>query len=634
MQKLAEKKGGKCLSEKYVNSKTKLEWKCKSGHIWKAVRHHINEGHWCPKCGHIRSANLQKSNIKEFQEIALSRGGTCLSHNYLTSKNSLKWRCVSGHVWETAPMNIKRGSWCPKCAIKKSALSRSSNIIEMKKLAKSRKGMCLSNKYINNNVKLTWQCEKKHIWRAVPSSIKSGTWCLRCAHLLISEKKAKHKFEECSKIAKKRGGMCISSKNNNLKVLDFVCSKGHKWSTKSEYVFRGSWCPKCSLRAGKDAVRLTLDQMRDIANSRGGFCLSNIYINANTHLKWKCKFGHIWNAVPAQIKKGHWCPTCNQCVGERICRRYFEKIFNSKFLKVRPSWLITKTGKRMELDGYSEELKIAFEYQGRQHYEDVTFFNNGQSFINRNDNDVQKKKLCQIRGVFLIEIPHTVKFEKIGEYIVNECRNARIRLPDKFSLLELSDLEVYDPGQMALFKKIALEKRGECLSNGYFNAKTKLKWRCEKNHLWEATPDSIKRGSWCNICANSKRQLYKKLTLAEMQDLAINNGGRCLSQKYVDVKTKLNWQCSAGHKWEAAPMKIKYGTWCPECGGVKKKTIEEMKKFAEKKGGSCISQKYINVKTKLLWECAKGHRWEAIPESVVNGHWCRKCNNRWNKHKQ
>ncbi|PKM92484.1 MAG: hypothetical protein CVU81_00175, partial [Euryarchaeota archaeon HGW-Euryarchaeota-1] len=42
----------------------------------------------------------------------------------------------------------------------------------------------------------------------------------------------------------------------------------------------------------------------------GGKCLSTKYINANTKLKWQCKEGHRWEAIPSSIKKGSWCPVC------------------------------------------------------------------------------------------------------------------------------------------------------------------------------------------------------------------------------------------------------------------------------------------------------------------------------------
>ena len=57
----------------------------------------------------------------------------------------------------------------------------------------------------------------------------------------------------------------------------------------------------------------------------------------------------------------------------------------------------------------------------------------------------------------------------------------------------------------------------------------------------------------------------------------------------------------------------------------KKLRIEEMHNFVSERGGKCLSPEYINNKTKLKWECAEGHTWEAIPYSVKRGSWCRLC---------
>ena len=43
---------------------------------------------------------------------------------------------------------------------------------------------------------------------------------------------------------------------------------------------------------------------------------------------------------------------------------------------------------------------------------------------------------------------------------------------------------------------------------------------------------------------------------------------------------------------------------CEECKhGNTKHTIEECKQWAINKGGECLSDKYINSKTPLLWKC-------------------------------
>lgn len=188
-------------------------------------------------------------------------------------------------------------------------------------------------------------------------------------------------------------------------------------------------------------------------------------------------------------------------------------------------------------------------------------------------------------------------------------------------------------------KKLTLEEmklmaeslNGKCLSSEYVNNKTKMKWECNIcGHQWEAAPKSVKRGSWCPYCAKRKKsasragKFNKRLTITEMQALARQNNGECLSNEYINNKTKLLWKCSEGHTWTARPDKIKLGQWCPYCAG-KYQQISDMKEIARKRGGECLSGKYIDNTTKLKWICIKGHRWEATPKSVKMGRWCPEC---------
>lgn len=51
MQDLAKKYGGRCLSETYINSTTKLKWECKNGHVWESTTRGMRRiKFWCPKC--------------------------------------------------------------------------------------------------------------------------------------------------------------------------------------------------------------------------------------------------------------------------------------------------------------------------------------------------------------------------------------------------------------------------------------------------------------------------------------------------------------------------------------------------------------------------------------------------------
>ncbi len=115
MQQIAEKRGGKCLSQSCNGSRTKLLWECSEGHRWKATAANIKHGNWCHKCYY----NGMKLTIEEMQQIAEQRGGKCLSKEYVNAKTKLLWECSKNHIWRATPSTIKAGKWCPACAGRK-----------------------------------------------------------------------------------------------------------------------------------------------------------------------------------------------------------------------------------------------------------------------------------------------------------------------------------------------------------------------------------------------------------------------------------------------------------------------------------------------------------------------------------
>ena len=183
--------------------------------------------------------------------------------------------------------------------------------------------------------------------------------------------------------------------------------------------------------------------------------------------------------------------------------------------------------------------------------------------------------------------------------------------------IDYRTFDIYDPKWIQEIKEIAMKLGGECLSEAYISAQTKLHFRCNCGNEWWATPNNIKGGKWCPKCGGTQ-----KYTLEDMKKLAKKKGGVCLSKEYIDVKSKLKWRCAEGHEWEATPDKILRNRWCHECGGFVKGTIEEYKILAQKRGGKCLSEEYINANTKLHFECVKGHDWWTKPSSVKAGHWC------------
>lgn len=71
----------------------------------------------------------------------------------------------------------------------------------------------------------------------------------------------------------------------------------------------------------------------------------------------------------------------------------------------RPEWLNTKNGGYLELDFFIEELDLAIEVQGVQHWTFVEHFHKDSAgYIAQIERDEAKKNLCNDNGISLIEI--------------------------------------------------------------------------------------------------------------------------------------------------------------------------------------------------------------------------------------
>lgn len=370
-------------------------------------------------------------------------------------------------------------------------------------------------------------------------------------------------IEEMQSLAKKRGGKCLSTEYVNCySNLDWVCTHGHPWSATPSSIKSGGWCPICSFNRKRD----TIEVMQSIANDRGGWCLSSEYVNQNTKLRWKCAHGHTWLAVPGSIKnQGSWCGVCSSGIAERICRSYFRQIFGLPFPKRRPRWLKNSRGNQMELDGYCQELYLAFEHQGGQHYEKSHHFGQSdQDFTKRQIDDRAKVQLCKERGIRLVCVPALFTMTKLDDFqqwLYTECQKLGIEIPQGMLTKKVNLKSAWVASRttkmMDLMHSIAKERGGKCLSTEYLGAFTKLKWECANGHRWDATSNSVKNtGNWCSRCDIESRtgeqfRNLRKRSLCNMHELAELWGIKCLSTTWVNKSTKLEWECAHGHRWEA-----------------------------------------------------------------------------------
>jgi hypothetical protein len=415
-------------------------------------------------------------------------------------------------------------------------------------------------------------------------------------------------------IARRHGGRCLADADVDLRRrLEFQCRAGHVWKAMPATIFAGRWCQWCT-RADN------LAKVQAIARERGGRCLSTEYSSARPVMRWRCAEGHEWSAPPGRIRDGTWCPAC---AGRRT-------IADMQALAAQHGGRCLSTS--MAEGAYGGDLRWECA-QGHQFAVRWLFVKNGQ--------------WCQ------------------------ECRKS----------------------QTAWYRARARaeELGGRCLVDGPCGPMTPVPWRCAQGHEFSTTAYRVTLGAWCSRCSG------RRLGIEDMQEMAAERGGRCLSREYVDLHTELRWECAEGHRWRATPMKVRFakawcprcpyacgrkpraeqtdgetwwrtalaraeesggalvegrertawksvrwrcaaghewtssacsvakGNWCPNCSG-RRLTLEHMHATAAEQGGRCLSKKFVDVHTKLRWECAEGHRWWAEPAAVRHhGTWCPRC---------
>ena len=353
----------------------------------------------------------KKCDIKELQKHAENKGGKLLSTEYVNNNTKMLWECLEGHQWKARWDSIKNaGQWCPYCAkVVKPDIS------ELQLFASNKNGRLLSIKYINANSKLLWECSEGHQWEACWNNIKNaGQWCPACSSTLCD-------IKELQKHAENKNGRLLSIKyiNNNTKLL-WECSEGHQWEARWDHIKNSkSWCPECCAELRKCSII----ELQQFASSKQGKLISTKYINSNTKMVWGCEKGHQWEAIWDNIKNNHsWCPECSSFKTEYKCKELLEQKLGYKFKKTR---FIYK-GNRYEFDGYNEEHKAAFEYQGIQHY---IYPNHWHRTLEIHEKAVQRDMdkviYANENNIKLIIIPYTEN-NNLEEYINKQIENITI----------------------------------------------------------------------------------------------------------------------------------------------------------------------------------------------------------------
>lgn len=405
------------------------------------------------------------------------------------------------------------------------------------------------------------------------------------AHNLIRRKnfcsgcspRSSYSTEETIQAIEKHGGKYIAGEvTDRDSIITLICCCGAHISKRAQDIRRTpAGCEICRRNTGRDTTlkaNNNLQRAKEVAAERGGHCLSDGLISVLDKVHWQCSLGHRWHSVfSSVVNQGTWCPECNNSIAENICRVIMEKSLDAPFVKQRPSFL-----QKMELDGYNEDLRLAFECNGIQHYLfSPKYHKTHGDLIRQRSRDKNKQKKCIEHGITLISIP----------YLIIDAGVPAIRQFFNETFQRLGIIPKYDPRQVTIEPADIYDRR---LQSDFVRFESAVK----------------------------------------------NKGGTFDPADFIGLSRSLPITCGdCNHTWSTVPWVILKGHWCPSCAGNIAKTTDAVSSALQPFGWSLFPAEggYKNAHQKMPVACSQGHThlrtWNDLQQQIKKGRLsCNVCN--------
>lgn len=246
------------------------------------------------------------------------------------------------------------------------------------------------------------------------------------------KKNSEQQLAELCGVAEAHGGKCLSKHYKDSKTkLRWRCIKGHEWNAIPQSVLRGHWCMICGNERQGRMKAHTIEMMHNLAAAKGGVCLSLSYKNNTSKLRWRCKHGHEWEAVPGSIAgsgggSGTWCPICAGRLPKNVALQELKQL------------AANRGGKLLSLRYQSTMSHLRWQCAKGHEWKAIS-------------SAVKRGAWCPVCA---------------GSFPLN----------------------------LARMRQAAKSYGGRCLAKKYINTGTPIQWRCAEGHQWNAKPDHVLTG--------------------------------------------------------------------------------------------------------------------------------------------
>jgi len=406
--------------------------------------------------------------------------------------------------------------------------------------------------------KLLWKCKYGHNWESIVANRTKGSGCGVCANYIIVPgiNDLATLYPDIADQADGWDPKTIGAGSH--KRLKWKCREGHTWETNPKHRVNGTGCPVCDGQKIVLGINDLLTTHPEIAAQAYGWDPSITSAKHHQKYSWICPKGHIWAATITARKRGSGCLVC--------------------------------TGKQVSIPHNS--LPVEFPEIAAQAYGW-----NPETVMAKSG--LKKNWKCSDGHIWSSTVAN-----RTGGAGCPICSNQQV-LPG------FNDLSSTHP-------ELAKEAEGWDPATKIAGSNKKLRWKCNKGHIWESVLASrALNGNGCPYCSglkvlqgfNDLRTLYPEIAneAHEWDPSEISPGNH----------KKLDWRCSNGHIFSArVDHRTGSASNCPFCSGHKVlagfndlQTINPI--IAREAFGWDPARFTVGSSSKKKWICAEGHIWTA-----------------------
>lgn len=303
----------------------------------------------------------------------------------------------------------------------------------------------------------------------------------------------------------------------------WVCDSGHRW-TSTPYVRAVAGCGCCAgqlvWRGQSDLETLfpNLAEEWDRTDGANAGSPDNVSAGSTRRIRWVCPDGHRWIAtIQNRARNGSGCPFCAGNVAD--------------------------PGKT-DLATQRPDLEAEWDFEANG---DLT----PQLVTSRSSRRVGWKGLCG----------HTWRTSVANRVIHGHgCPFCAGKVP----IPGVDDLATVRPDLAAQWDPSNTLRPDQVRPR----SGKKVRWRCERNHTWEAAPDARAPGRGCPFCSRH-RVSPGETDLATLRPDLVQEWHESNVRRPQEITVgsayRAAWECRFGHLWKAAVFSRARGHGCPEC---------------------------------------------------------------------